>query len=131
MPRTSLILRRALLVDAATCAACGLLLVLGARVLDDLLGLPTPFLRYSGGILLVFTLLLLYLVTRTILPRAWIAAVIVANAAWAVASFLLILSGWVAPTALGYAFVIAQALVVIVLAELEYLGLKNVTAALA
>jgi hypothetical protein len=40
----------------------------------------------------------------------------------------LLVSGWVAPTALGYAFVIAQAAVVAVLAELQIAGLRRTTA---
>jgi hypothetical protein len=38
---------------------------------------------------------------------------------------VLLASGWVAPTALGYAFVLGQALVVAILAECEYLGLRR------
>jgi hypothetical protein len=125
------LLRRVVMVDAATCVASGLLLLLGAGPLEPLLGLPVLLLRYAGAMLVVFALLLASLLARSVLPRGWVAAVIVGNAAWALASFVLLLSGWVAPTALGYAFVIAQALAVIVLAELEYLGLKYVATALA
>jgi hypothetical protein len=44
---------------------------------------------------------------------------------WAAASGLLLASGWVAPTALGYAFVIGQAAVVALLGELQYVGLRR------
>jgi hypothetical protein len=49
-------------------------------------------------------------------------AVVVVNAVWALDSVALLLSGWVAPNALGYTFVVAQALVVLVLAGAQYLG---------
>jgi hypothetical protein len=52
-------------------------------------------------------------------------AVIVLNALWTVDSFLLLLTGWVAPTELGYIFVAAQAFGVAVFAGLEYFGLKK------
>ncbi|WP_431267624.1 hypothetical protein [Dankookia sp. P2] len=51
--------------------------------------------------------------------------VILGNALWALDSLLLLVSGWVAPTALGGSFVVAQALVVALLAELEYTGLRR------
>jgi hypothetical protein len=38
---------------------------------------------------------------------------------------VLLASGWVAPTALGYAFLLGQALVVAILAECEYLALRR------
>jgi hypothetical protein len=44
---------------------------------------------------------------------------------WVVGSVALLISGLVAPTMLGTAFVIAQALIVAILAELQLLGLKR------
>jgi hypothetical protein len=52
-------------------------------------------------------------------------AVIGLNVLWAVDSFLLLATGWVAPNALGYVFIVGQALTVGVLAELEYVGLRR------
>ena len=51
--------------------------------------------------------------------------IIVANALWALASGLLLLSGWVAPMRSAIAFVIAQAAVVALLGELQYMGLRR------
>jgi hypothetical protein len=56
----------------------------------------------------------------------WI--IIALNAVWVVDSIMLLFSGWVAPNGLGYAVVIAQAAAVLVLADLEYMGLKRSTA---
>jgi len=42
-----------------------------------------------------------------------------------VQSCALLLTDWIAPNAVGYAFVIGQAAVTAVFAELEYLGLRN------
>lgn len=38
---------------------------------------------------------------------------------------LLLIGNWVAPTMLGYAFVIGQAAAVALFAELQYVGLKR------
>jgi len=50
---------------------------------------------------------------------------------WAAASFLVLLSGQIAPTPLGIAFVVLQAVVVALLGELQYLGLRRPTAAVS
>ena len=123
--RTSTFLRWVLLADAATCVATGLLLMLGSGVLERLLGLPTGLMRYTGISLLPFAAFLLYLATREHPPQPVVWAVIVLNVLWTADSLLLLLTGWVAPTELGYTFVIAQALGVGVFAGLEYFGLKR------
>jgi len=51
--------------------------------------------------------------------------VILINALWVAASIVLLLSGWVAPNALGTVFVIVQALAVAVFADLQYLGVRR------
>ncbi len=53
------------------------------------------------------------------------------NILWAVDSALLLLTGWVAPTGLGLAFVLVQAGAVAVLAEAQYLGLRRMAVAAA
>ena len=52
-------------------------------------------------------------------------AVIATNGAWVLGSFLLLLVPGIAPSGLGYAVVIGQALAVAVLAEMEYVGLRR------
>jgi hypothetical protein len=123
--RTSTFLRRVLFADAATCVATGLLMMLGSGVLEQFLGLPAGLSRYAGLSLLPFAALLVYLAVRENLSPGAVWAVIVLNALWTVDSVLLLLTGWVSPTELGYAFVVAQALGVAVLAGLEYVGLRK------
>ncbi|HZS08146.1 MAG TPA: hypothetical protein VFD58_25150 [Blastocatellia bacterium] len=124
-------LRRALLADAAMSGAAGLLMMLGADFLTEPTGLPVALLRYAGLSLLPFAALLIWLATRASLPQPAVWVVIACNVSWTADSILLLLAGWVAPTALGKAFVVAQALAVLVMAELEYLGLRKSTAAVA
>jgi hypothetical protein len=58
-------------------------------------------------------------------------AIIALNAVWVVDSLLIFVTGWLAPTGLGVAFIIAQAIFVGVLAELEYFGLRRAATAMA
>ena len=60
--------------------------------------------------------------------RVVIIDIIAINALWVAASFGLLVSGAVTPTLLGYAFVIAQALAVALLAELQFVGFRRTTA---
>jgi hypothetical protein len=123
--RTSTFLRRVLLADAATCAAAGLLMWIGASQLEQSLGLPTALSRYAGISLLPVAATLVYLARREQLSRSAILIVIGLNALWAVDSILLLLSGWIEPTGTGYAFVIVQAVGVAMFAGLEYFGLRQ------
>lgn len=119
----STFLRRVLLVDAATCVATGALLSLDSGMLSPLLGLPAALLLYSGLSLFSIAAFMLWVATRRDIPRpgAWL--IIAGNALWVLGSLMLLFGFF--PTALGYAFVIAQAVVVALLAELEYTGLRK------
>ncbi len=55
-------------------------------------------------------------------------AIIALNVLWVAGSIGLLMSGYVAPTMLGHAFVIAQALAVGVFAELQFIGLRRTQA---
>ena len=123
----STLLRYALIGDAAASGATGLLLALGAGALTGLLGLPEALMREAGLILLPYAAAVAYLGTRTTVSRRAVWAVIAMNGIWVAGSLLLLVSGWVAPTMLGYAFVLAQALVVLVFAEAQYFGLRRST----
>jgi hypothetical protein len=118
-------LRNVLLLDAAASGATGLLLIAGAGLLDGLLGLPVALMREAGLILVPYVAFVACVGTRANIARGAVGAIIAANALWAVASVCLLLSGLVAPTVLGYTFVLAQAAVVALLGELQYAGLKR------
>ena len=118
-------LRRVLAADAATCAATGVLLLAGGSLLERLLGLPAALLVSAGLSLLPCAAFIAFVATREIMPRAAVWTIIVLNALWVVGSILLLTNGGLAPTALGIAFVLAQAAVVAILAELEYVGLRR------
>ena len=118
-------LRNVLLLDAAASGATAALLIAGAGFLDGLLGLPVALMREAGLILVPYVAFAVWTATRAEVARGAVWAIIAANVLWAVASVCLLASGLVAPTGLGYAFVIAQAAVVAILGELQYAGLRR------
>lgn len=122
----ALFLRRALLADAVTSAATGLLLALGAHTLADLLGLPVPLMHYTGLSLLPFAAIVLFVGLRASPPRIPVLAIIAYNALWAIDSFALLVSGFVQPTVLGAVFVTAQAVTVGAFAALQWIGVKRI-----
>jgi len=128
---SSSLLRKVLLADAVVSGATGLLLLLGAGMLTALLGVPEDFMRYTGLSLLPFAALIGYLARREHLPRPVVWAVVAYNALWAVDSVLILVTGWIAPSALGYAFIVAQAAVVALFAQLQYFGLRRSVTAVA
>jgi hypothetical protein len=125
----STFLRRALLLDALASGATALLLIAGAGLLEGLLGLPAALLRGAGLVLVPYVAFVILTGTRAAISQPAVWTIIAANVAWAAASALLLVSGWVAPTVLGYAFVIGQAVVVALLGELQYMGVRRPAAA--
>lgn len=123
--RSSRFLRNALALDAAACAATGLLLALGAGPLSSLLGFPASFLMGAGLVLLPCAALLAFLASRETLPRLAVYAVIGVNILWVADSVLILIAGSFAPTGLGIAFVLAQAAAVAAITELEVIGLRR------
>lgn len=119
------LLRLTLKVDAIAGGAMGLLMALAAQPLGELFGLPFVLLLVAGIVLLPLALVLYWMSNQTLLSRTGAWAVIALNSLWVVESAVLLVTGYVQPTALGYAFVIGQALVVLLLAELEFFGLRR------
>ena len=125
MIHPSLFLRRAIQADAIFSGVSAALLTFGAGELASLLNLPEALLRESGLFLIAYTALVGWLGTRQTMPKALVGIVIVGNAAWTLASIALLLSDAVTPNLLGEAAVAMQAIVVGVLAELQYTGLRR------
>ncbi len=122
-------LKTALAADAASGAATAALQLALPRLLADELGLPMALLLETGLFLagLAVVLALLARSTRVAAPLVW--AIVIGNTAWSIACVLLWATGMVAPTALGIAFLLAQATVVMALAVWEAIGLKASRAA--
>ena len=124
-------LRFALLADAVASGATGLMMIAGADLLTGLLGLPVALMREAGLLLVPYVVLVAFVGTRQSIPHGAVKAIIALNVAWVAGSAGLLVSGLVAPTVLGYCFVIFQAVVVGVFAELQFIGLRAERAATA
>jgi hypothetical protein len=126
--RASSLLRRVLVVDAVTSGAMGVAMIAFAELFASLLQLPVELVSEAGIVLLPFAAFVGFVASRPQPTRIAVWIIIALNAVWVVDSIMLLFSGWVAPNGLGYAVVIAQAAAVLVLADLEYMGLKRSTA---
>jgi hypothetical protein len=122
LPQSSL-LRFALLADALASGAMGVLLAAGAGLLAPFLGLPAPLLLWAGLPLIPFALLVAWTGTREQPSSAAAGAIVLINLAWVAGSVVLLALLPQAPTVPGYAFVAAQALAVLVLALMQWMGL--------
>ncbi|MDH1264486.1 hypothetical protein [Pseudomonas sp. GD03944] len=119
------LLRNALLADGLLGISTGLLLVLSANWLVGFLDLPRLLLMASALILLPLGGLLFWLSRQPQLHRLAVWAVITLNTLWVIESVMLLVLGWVSPNLFGYVFIIGQAVVVGLLAELQWFGLRQ------
>ncbi len=116
----------ALRLDAAVSGLTGLAMLALAGPLGELLDLPVGLLRGAGAILLVLILGLFWLASQRTISRAALLAVAGINVVWAIDSVVLLLTGWVEPNALGIAFVLFQAVVVLLFAGLQILAARRI-----
>lgn len=116
-------LRRVLFADAFASLASAALLLAATGPVAELTGLSKALLFEAGVVLVPFVLLVLAVASRPEISRAGVKAIVAINVVWVIGSVAALALS--APTALGYAFVIAQALAVGVLAELQVIGLRR------
>lgn len=119
-------LRNVLMLDALVSGAAAIILLGGAHMMSPLLEIPQSLLFWSGAALVPFVLMVLAVSRRQAVSRGMLLEIIAINAAWVIASFGLLVSGFIAPNLLGIAFVSAQAIAVALFAELQYVGLRRV-----
>ncbi|MEJ8571833.1 hypothetical protein [Microbaculum marinum] len=122
---TSLPLRAILGIDAATCAVMGLVLITGAGFIAGVTAIPAGLLCYAGLALLPIAAFMAIVASRPTPPAAGVWLVVTGNVLWVAASLVLAFGGLIAPNGLGWAFVLAQALIVAALAWLEYGALRG------
>jgi hypothetical protein len=124
---TASFLRHALLADGAVSGVTGLVLASGAPLAAPLFGLSTAFLAGIGVFLIAYGAVLVLLTWRPAVAPAAARTVIAGNAVWIVASLGFVLLGPASLTMLGKGFVVMQAAVVALLAELQWVGLRRHT----
>ena len=118
--------RRILALDAVTCLAMGALLLAASGPLAGLLAIPQALLFEAGVILIPFALFVLWAMRRASESIAPVRAVAWANIGWVAASVALF--AFIAPNALGIAFIGVQAAAVAGLAALQFGGVARVRA---
>jgi len=118
-------LSRVMWADAVSCAGSGALQLAFTAAMARLTGLPADLLLGTGVFLLVYAAAAAWIATRSVPPRTLIGLVVVGNFGWAAGCVALLASGVVAVTMPGMAWVALQALTVVVLAELQWLGLRR------
>ena len=119
------LLRMVLRVDAVASAAIGVSGAVAAATVDDRLGIPAGWLVAFGVVTAIWCVALLWLASRPRMPAAGVWAVIALNLVIAAASLLVLFADWWPLTTVGATLVITQAVGVVVLAELEYVGLRR------
>ena len=125
MIASSVYLRRVLAADAVASGATGLLLALGGDLLQGLTGLAAEFSRPAGLFLVAYAAAVGWAASRRIVHGGLVWAIVAINLAWSAESVLMLVTGFLQPTLLGYVFVVAQAIVVAAFAQLEMLGLRR------
>jgi len=123
-------LRTVLKLDCLSCLAMAALLVPGAAMLSGPFGITEELLRLAGLALIPIGLFIGWLGFRGQGPAAFIKLVIFGNIGWVAASFVVV-AAIPAITSLGAAFVTVQAVAVLTLATLEWLGLRQGNQAIA
>ncbi len=118
-------LSRVMWADAASCAATGALQLGATGALAGLTGLPAPLLVATGAFLLAYAAAAGWMAVRAVPPRRLIGLVIAGNLGWAAGCVALLAIGGAAITPPGWAWVLAQAVTVVVLARLQWVGLRR------
>lgn len=118
-------LRRVLWADALSCAGTAALQLGLTGALSSWLGLSQALLQGSGLVLLAFVALPAWLALQAVPPRAALAALVAANFAWVLGCLLLAFGGAPGVRPLGHAYLLVQAVAVLVLAELQWMGLRR------
>jgi hypothetical protein len=123
--QNSRFLRLVLLADAAATVATGALLASASTALETWLNIPASLLFYAGIVLLPYAAFVFYLASQARVARGTLWAVIGCNAVWAVDSLLLLATGWITPSTLGYLFVVGQAVIVGAFCELQFTAVRR------
>lgn len=122
-------LKKVLIADAAISGAAAVAMMAGSTFLPALLGLPAELLLWAGVALIPFVAGLVLVIRQREIAPGVVVAIIAINIAWVVASLVVAFGPVFAPTLFGKVFVVAQAAVVALFAELQIIGLRRARAA--
>ncbi|MFJ9343553.1 hypothetical protein ACIRP0_30365 [Streptomyces sp. NPDC101733] len=118
-------LRTFLILDAIVTGANGLIYLLAAGPVGDLLDVSTGVLRGIGAFLTVFGLVVALVARRPVPSTVATKVIIEANLLWTVASVATAIFAWLGTNTLGTVWTVMQAAVVGLFAVLQITGLKK------
>lgn len=118
-------LRRVLWADALAGSGSAALHLLFAGPLSSLLGLPGALITGTGIALLIYVALAGSLALQGTPSRPLLSLLVIGNFAWVMGCLALLFGGVVSPTPLGQAYIVVQAVAVLVLAELQWMAMRR------
>ena len=130
-PVSASTLRRVLWLDAASGIGMGLSHLVLAEPLSDWTGIPAAWLQLAAVVVIGAASLAAWLATRASPTAGGVRFLAAGNFAWVAASLWLAFGAGLPLTALGLGWVLMQAAVVLVLAELEWAGSRQVRGLIA
>ncbi|WP_395789382.1 hypothetical protein [Aquimonas sp.] len=119
------LLRLGLRLDAVLSLGAAALALAFAAPLAREIGVASAALYPVAGFMLTWTALTFWMSRSPRLPAWLVWVVLLVNIDWALASFALMATDWIAPSTLGYGLLSLQALAVLAFAEMQWLGLKR------
>ncbi|KQZ12985.1 MULTISPECIES: hypothetical protein [unclassified Mesorhizobium] len=117
-------LRNVLYADILFSSVGAVLMTAGSPFLSPLLDLPAGLLLGAGAALVPWVIGLAVVARREQVSKTVMVDIIGINFLWAAICFGLLIGGWIAPNALGIAFVVAQAITVALLGCLQWRGMQ-------
>ena len=109
MPHATILLRKLLLTDAATCFAMGVLLSAGATSVAAYTAIPTALLMYAGVALFAIAATIAVIAMQAATSVPYVPLVVIGNVLWVAGSLALMFGDWIRPNPVGYAFIGVQA----------------------
>ena len=116
-------LRGVLWADAVSCLASGALQLVALDAMPRVLGLPQVLLLDTGIFLLAYGAVVAWLASRREVIRPLVALFAIGNVGWAIGCGFAVYA--LQPTTLGVAWIAMQAATVLVLADLQWMGLRG------
>jgi hypothetical protein len=121
----SALLQLGLRSDAVLSVLAGLAALFAASALAEVTGATVAAVSAVAGFALIYGLLLGWLSARRRLATGTVWSVVLGNFAWVAASVALAFSPWLELQPAGWIVLLGQAAAVLVLAELQWLGLRR------
>lgn len=123
-PTTDRPLRVSLRLDSLMCAVFVPVLLVGAGLFGDLLGLPGALLIGAALVLAPFAAFLWWVSATPVIRPSAVSVAVAGNALWVLASLAVL--ALLTPTTLGFAFVLVQAAAVAGITVVEAVALRRI-----